>query len=78
MSETRNHIKLYTSNMILIKKLKIMLEDQGISAITRDNFKSATMAGFGSPLENTDIHIYEEDKAKALEVLEAFKEEIKE
>ena len=77
MNEHSKHIKLFTGSLIEIQRLQLDLDDNKIPSLVKNNFQSGLRAGFygGSPSQ-VELFIYEEDKEKAISILEKFKKEI--
>ena len=77
MDDRSKHIKLFTGSLIEIQRLQLDLDDNEIPSMVKNNFQSGLRAGFygGSPSQ-VELFIYEEDKEKALTILEAFKEQM--
>ena len=74
MDDHSKHIRFFTGSLIEIQRLQIDLDEQEIPSMIKNNFQSGVRAGFygGSPSQ-VELFIYEEDQAKALPILEAFK-----
>lgn len=70
------HIKFYTGNSILVKRLAFLLDDEDIPSIIRDNVESARLAGFGIPDNSVELLIFSSDLDKAIPIIEKFKKEI--
>ncbi len=77
MDDQSKHIRFFTGSLIEIQRLQIDLDDQGITSMIKNNFQSGVRAGFygGSPSQ-VELFIYEEDKPKALPILEDFKKQM--
>lgn len=77
MDDQSKHIRFFTGSLIEIQRLQIDLDDQGITSMIKNNFQSGVRAGFygGSPSQ-VELFIYEEDKLKALPILEDFKKQM--
>ena len=77
MDDRSKHIKLFTGSLIEIQRLQLDLDDNEIPSMVKNNFQSGLRAGFygGSPSQ-VELFIYEEDREKALPILEAFKEQM--
>ncbi len=77
MDDQSKHIRFFTGSLIEIQRLQIDLDDQEIPSMIKNNFQSGVRAGFygGSPSQ-TQLFIFEEDREKALPILEAFKEQM--
>jgi hypothetical protein len=77
MDDQSKHIRFFTGSLIEIQRLQIDLDDQEIPSMIKNNFQSGIRSGFygGSPSQ-VELFIYEEDREKALPILEAFKEQM--
>jgi hypothetical protein len=77
MDDQSKHIRFFTGSLIEIQRLQIDMDDQGIPSMIKNNFQSGVNAGFygGSPSQ-TQLFIFEEDREKALPILEVFKEQM--
>jgi len=77
MDDQSKHVKFFTGSLIEIQRLQLDLDDQQIPSMVKNNFQSGMRAGFygGSPLQ-VQLFIFEEDKERALPILEAFKQEM--
>ncbi len=77
MDDQSKHINLFTGSLIEIQRLQIDLNDKEIPSMVKNNFQSGIRAGFygGSPSQ-VQLFIFEEDREKALPILEAFKEQM--
>lgn len=77
MHEHSNHIRFFIGSLIEIQRLQLDLDDNQIPSLVKNNFQSGLRSGFygGSPSQ-VELFIYEEDKEKAMPILEKFKKEI--
>ncbi len=77
MDDQSKHIRFFTGSLIEIQRLQIDLDEQEIPSMIKNNFQSGMRSGFygGSPSQ-VELFIYEEDREKALPILEAFKEQM--
>jgi len=77
MDDQSKHVKFFTGSLIEIQRLQLDLNDMEIPSMVKNNFQSGVRAGFygGSPLQ-VQLFIFEEDKEKALPILEAFKQDM--
>ncbi len=77
MDDQSKHIKLFTGSLIEIQRLQIDLDDSEIPSMVKNNFQSGLRSGFygGSPSQ-VQLFIFEEDREKALPILESFKEQM--
>ena len=77
MDDQSKHIRFFTGSLIEIQRLQIDLDEKEIPSMIKNNFQSGIRSGFygGSPSQ-VELFIYEEDREKALPILEAFKEQM--
>jgi len=77
MDNHSKHIKFFVGSLIQIQRLQLDLDDSQIPSLVKNNFQSGLRSGFygGSPSQ-VELFIYEEDKDKASQILEAFKKAI--
>ena len=70
------HIKIFSGTSIIINRLRILLDENSIGSIAKDQFESARLAGFGAPMNSVDLFILESDLEKATSIINDFKREI--
>jgi hypothetical protein len=70
------YVKLFTDTNIIINGLKKLLEKENINYRVKDNFESARLGGFGQPSASVELHVLENDLAKAEIILKDYKEKI--
>jgi hypothetical protein len=77
MDDQSKHINLFTGSLIEIQRLQIDLDENEIPSMVKNNFQSGLRSGFygGSPSQ-VQLFIFEEDREKALPILEAFKQQM--
>ncbi len=77
MDDHSKHIKIFVGSLIEIQRLQIDLDENEIPSMVRNNFESGLRSGFygGSPSQ-VELFIYDEDKEKAISILENFKNEM--
>ncbi len=77
MDDQSKHVNLFTGSLIEIQRLQIDLDDNEIPSMVKNNFQSGLRSGFygGSPSQ-VQLFIFEEDREKALPILESFKEQM--
>ena len=75
MDNQSKHINLFTGSLIQIQRLQLDLDENEIPSLVKNNFQSGIRSGFygGSP-SLVELFIFEEDKEKALPILDKFKE----
>tara|TARA_R110001632_G_scaffold130556_3_gene244659 strand:+ start:1859 stop:2089 length:231 start_codon:yes stop_codon:yes gene_type:complete len=70
------HVKIFSGTIILVNRLRSLLEEQNIGALTKDYHESARLGGFGAPINAVDLFILDSDLEKASKIVEDFKKEI--
>lgn len=77
MDDHSKHIKFFVGSLIQIQRLQIDLDENKIPSMVRNNFESGLRSGFygGSPSQ-VELFIYDEDKDKAMPILDSFKNEM--
>ena len=78
MDDHSKHIKIFVGSLIQIQRLQLDLDDGKIPSMVKNNFQSGLRSGFygGSPSQ-VELFIYDEDKEKAIPILDNFKNEMK-
>ncbi len=63
--------RVYTGSLINVQFLQTLLQDRGISSVTRDDMKSGMMAGFGGGVpDHIQLFIKKEDMEEAIPIIE--------
>ena len=77
MDDHSKHIKIFVGSLIQIQRLQLDLDDAKIPSMVKNNFQSGLRSGFygGSPSQ-VELFIYDEDKEKAIPILDNFKNEM--
>jgi nitrogen regulatory protein PII-like uncharacterized protein len=75
MDDQSKHIRFFTGSLIEIQRLQMDLDQENIPSLVKNNFESGILSGFygGSP-SSVQLFIFDEDKEKAMPILEKFKE----
>ena len=74
MSE--EYIKVFTESQILVNRLQDLLASEEIHSRIQNDGESARLAGFGVPLNSSQLFILNRDLAKAKPIIDAFTTEI--
>ncbi len=69
-------MKVFSGSEILAKNLQSRIEEQGISAVLKDNIQSARLGGFGNTDLAVEVFIQETDFNKAHQIIDDFKIEM--
>jgi len=75
---TQEHIQVFSGTSIFVNRLSFLLDEAGIPCLIKDHVKSGTLSGFGNPINNIELFIFDNDKEKALPIIENFQKEISE
>lgn len=70
MSTQENIVKLYTGGDVVINRIKLSLEAEGINTLIQDGFKQGVAVGFGGGVPSAiDIYVTQNDFEKAREIV---------
>ena len=58
---SRTYIRIFTGSSIFSNRLKSLLHDNDINAIIKDHQESARLAGFGAPLNSSEVLVADSD-----------------
>jgi hypothetical protein len=62
--------KIYGGSFILVELIRKKLEDQGITAVIKDETESGRLAGFGpTNFGHQDVFVHESEQEKAEQIL---------
>lgn len=73
---SRTYIRIFTGSSIFSNRLKSLLHDNDINAIIKDHQESARLAGFGAPLNSSEVLVADSDLKNALEITKNFQKQI--
>ncbi len=73
---SQGYINIFTGSSILTTRIKSLLEEQGITGIIKDEMESGRLAGFGAPMNSSQLFVQESDFNRAKPIVKSFKEEI--
>lgn len=76
MEDSKQHILVYSGNLVSLHKLRHDLEEAGISVFIKDSAKTATNTGFVD-FSYAKLFILESEIEKAKPVVAAFKKRFK-
>jgi hypothetical protein len=66
-------VKIFTGTEVNVIMLKGLLEEIGVSAMTRNEFQSSIIAGYGTGVPSAvDLFIQESDQQKAVSIIKEF------
>ncbi len=74
----KEHIKVFTGTSIFVDRLSYLLDQEKIPSLIKNHHESARLGGFGLPIDNIELFIYNSDLKKATPIIEEFKKEIAE
>ena len=76
MNDNEKIVIVYTGNEVIIERIRVNLEMEGINSITKDGFRQGINAGFvGGTPSTIDLFVIETDFEKATEIINAIVEE---
>ncbi|MDP2059839.1 MAG: DUF2007 domain-containing protein [Flavobacteriaceae bacterium] len=78
MKTSKDYQHLYAGSTVLCLGLKNALQARGIIAVTKDEFESARLGGFGSFSDLQDLFVRTDEMEVATEVKNAFLKELME
>ncbi|WP_036155806.1 putative signal transducing protein [Maribacter forsetii] len=65
-----NYIKVFGGNNIEAKRIELILKENNIVPILKDEKESARLAGFGTPQQElVEIYVYKDEEEKALTLI---------
>ncbi|PJB11889.1 MAG: hypothetical protein CO119_09270 [Flavobacteriales bacterium CG_4_9_14_3_um_filter_40_17] len=77
MKTAEDYQHLYTGSAVLCLGMKNALQERGINAVTKDEFESARLGGFGSLPDMQDLFVRADEMEIATEVKNVFLQELK-
>lgn len=66
------HVKILTDSAIVINRIVQLLDEEKIPSIVKDNVESARLAGFGTPSNDVELHVYKSDVNRAEMIIKSF------
>ncbi len=76
MSSENKLVKLFTGSKVLVSRIVLELEEQGIYPIVKDGFRQGIEAGFGGGVPSAiDIFVTREYLERAIEIVNAVSNE---
>jgi len=72
-----NYIKVFSGDFIVVKRIISDLEQEGISAVVKDETESGRLAGFGGTIYGLqDIYVHKDELEKATTIIESLNLEL--
>ena len=72
MNDKDKIVLVYTGNEVMIERIRVNLEKEGINSITKDGFRQGINAGFvGGTPSAIDLFVLEAEAEKATEIINA-------
>lgn len=72
MNDKEKIVLVYTGNEVIIERIRVNLEMEGINSIIKDGFRQGINAGFvGGTPSAIDLFVLEADFEKATEIITA-------
>ena len=70
MNDKDKIVLAYTGNEVMIERIRVNLEKEGINSITKDGFRQGVNVGFvGGTPSTIDLFVLETDLEKATEII---------
>jgi len=72
-----NYIKVFSGDFIVVKRIISDLEQEGITAVVKDETESGRLAGFGGTIYGLqDIYVHKDELEKATTIIESLNLEL--
>jgi len=67
-----HYTKIYTGSFIIVQQLTTKLEENGITAIIKDETESGRLAGFAASIPGSqEVYVHEDELDKAVTVVQS-------
>ncbi|WP_298782387.1 DUF2007 domain-containing protein [uncultured Polaribacter sp.] len=70
------HERIFTGTNIIVNGLTVLLDEEKITYLIKDQFESARLAGYGAHMNSVEIHVLNSDIEKANETVKKYEEKI--
>jgi hypothetical protein len=70
----KEHVRILTDSAILINRIAQILNENKITSLVKDDVESARLAGFGIPLNEVQLYVYESDEDEANRIIKSILE----
>jgi len=72
-----NYIKVFSGDFIVVKRIVSDLENEGITAVIKDETESGRLAGFGGTIYGLqDIYVHKDELEKTTAIIESLNLEL--
>lgn len=72
-----NYIKVFSGDFIVVKRIVSDLENEGITAVIKDETESGRLAGFGGTIYGLqDIYVHKDELEKTTSIIESLNLEL--
>tara|TARA_B110000046_G_C12796281_1_gene315278 strand:- start:386 stop:610 length:225 start_codon:yes stop_codon:yes gene_type:complete len=68
----KGYVRILTDSSIVINRISQILNENEISSLVKDDVESARLAGFGTPLNEIQLYVDEEDVDEAKRIIFLF------
>ncbi len=70
----KGHVRILTDSSIVINRISQILNENEIPSLVKDDVESARLAGFGTPLNEIQLYVDEEDVDQAKRIIKSILE----
>ena len=70
----KGHVRILTDSSIVINRISRILNENEIPSLVKDDVESARLAGFGTPLNEIQLYVDEEDVDQAKRIIKSILE----
>lgn len=70
----KGHVRILTDSSIVINRISQILNENEIPSLVKDDVESARLAGFGTPLNEIQLYVDEEDVDEAKRIIKSILE----
>ena len=70
----KGHVRILTDSSIVINRISRILNGNEIPSLVKDDLESARLAGFGTPLNEIQLYVDEEDVDEAKRIIKSILE----
>ncbi len=70
----KDHVRILTDSSIVINRIAQILNENKIATLVKDDVESARLAGFGTPSNEVQLYVYEQDVDEAKRIIKSILE----
>ena len=70
----KGHVRILTDSSIVINRISQILNENEIPSLVKDDVESTRLAGFGTPLNEIQLYVDEEDVDQAKRIIKSILE----